>query len=295
MTCAKASRRLPGVGVGAVRQILTRGSPESPTRSLRLIGLLYNDRALSGASGVGSIVRRASRLAGLEWSHGSVAGYVCMLLGVLYLASGVTYLLTPRRTGGIGDILLLAATSPGWYVAFYTELALTGLLGLAVVSPVSGLVAEGARAWTPWASLLAYLGFAVTAVQGVRLAVLLPRLGQLYVGCGTCSTSLADQRLLASWLYDTLPVDPQYWLIFGAVGLWIMTIALAGMRVGAFQTILASVGMCLALGLWLLVAGIVSGLPQIITVAAFLALILGLIWFVWLGLILGPVAAKRRI
>lgn len=218
-----------------------------------------------------------------------------MLLGVLYLASGVTYLLTPRRTGSVGDILLLAATSPGWYVAFYTELALTGLLGLAVVAPVSGLVAEGATAWTPSASRVAYLGFAVTALQGVRMAVLVPHLGQLYVGCGTCTTSLADQRMLATWLYDALPVDPQYWLIFGAVGLWIMAISLAGMRVGAFQAILASAGVGLALAFWLLVAGAVSGSQQVITTAAILALILGPVWFVWLGLVLRPAAAKRRI
>lgn len=224
-----------------------------------------------------------------------MAGYVCVLLGVLYVASGVTYLLTPRRTGGVGDILLVAATSPGWYAAFYTELALTGLLGLAVVAPVSRLVADGAAAWLPLASRLAYLGFAVTALQGVRMAVLVPKLGQLYVGCGTCTTSLADQRMLATWLYDTLPVDPQYWLTFGAVGLWIMTIALAGIRVGAFPTVLASAGVGLALAFWLLVAGAVSGSQQIIAAAAIVALILGLIWFVWLGLVLRPAAAKRPI
>ena len=87
------------------------------------------------------------------------------------------------------------------------------------------------------------------------MAVLVPHVGQLYVGCGTCTISLADQRTLATWLYHTLPIDPRYWLIFGAAGLWIMTLALAGFRAAALSKWLAAAGVALALASWLLVAG----------------------------------------
>lgn len=180
------------------------------------------------------VARSKSQAAqGTDWraivniGEARLAGYCSILLAATYLVFALYYQLLPGHPRDVDSILKLAGTSPGWFRFLYGTLAVGGLLGLAVVGPITRLAGDEAPAWIAWARRLAYIGFAVTAVQGVRMASLLPQLGALYQGCGKCTVSLAEQQLVARALYGSAPIDPFYWIVFGTISLWTLAVALA--------------------------------------------------------------------
>ncbi len=210
-----------------------------------------------------------------------------MALAVTYLIVGLTYTLLPGHPTDANGVLNLAGGSPGWFRFLYGMLAVGGVLGLAVAGPVSELAGKTALQWIAWARMLAYLGFALTVVQGVRMATLLPQLGSLYHGCGSCALSLGEQQTLARWLYATLPIDPFYWIVFGAISLWTLAVALATMGSAALPRPLPFIGLALTVGYWLLIAGLATGHAGLFAVASIAAsVILGPLWYGWLGVVL---------
>lgn len=209
------------------------------------------------------------------------------LLAASLLVVTITYALMPGRPSGTDAVLLLASTSPGWFRLLYGALAVGGVLGLAVVGPVTRLVADEAPAWLVWGRRLAYVGFAVTAVQGARLAVLIPEVAQLYIGCGHCTVNLAEQQTLARWLYVTLPLDPSYVISFGLVSLWTLALSLAWLALGGTPRGLPLLGLVLTLGYWLIVLGIIAGASGLFVFASVLTgIFLGPFWYIWLGALL---------
>ena len=83
----------------------------------------------------------------------------------------------------------------------------------------------------------------------------MPDVGRLSPGCGSCPINLADQQTLARWLYVTLPLDPFYWIIFGAVGLWVLVISLAALNSPSIPRLFSIAGIGLAASSWLIVIG----------------------------------------
>lgn len=210
-----------------------------------------------------------------------------MLLAATLVLVALTYALLPGHPNGANSILNVAGGSPGWFRFLYGVLAVGGVLGLAVVGPISSLAADEAPQWIAWTRRIAYVGFAVTVVQGVRMATLLPQLGSLYHGCGVCSVTLAEQQTLARWLYATLPIDPNYWIVFGAVSLWTLVVAAATLNSSVLPRALPYVGLALTVAYWLLIAGLASGRTGLFNFASLVAgVVLGPIWYGWLGAVL---------
>ena len=80
-------------------------------------------------------------------------------------------------------------------------------------------------------------------------------------------------------------LDPQGWLGFGAVGLWVMVVSLLALRVGAWPTLLAYIGLATALAYWLIVAGFVFNQETLFTIGAALGgILLAPLWYIWAGL-----------
>lgn len=210
-----------------------------------------------------------------------IASYCALALAPLYLVFAITFLLLPARIGDVPAVLLALGSNPRWYSVFYAEWILIGLLGIAIVSQASRLFVPATTGWSEWASRLAYLGFAVSVVQGVRAIALLPSIGQLYLGCGTCTASLADQQTLAKWLYISLPLDPFNWLTFGAVGLWIIALSIHAIRGANMPRAASWEG--LAAGLSLLLVVVVGTLDQPLVIPAALSAVLAAAWFGWIG------------
>lgn len=234
-----------------------------------------------------SKARRGDLRAIMKIGEARLAGYCAIALAVTYLLVAFTYVVMPGHPSNTDAILNLAGGSPGWFRFLYGTLAVGGVLGLAVVGPVSRLAEDAAPQWIGWARLLAYLGFALTIVQGVRIATLLPSLGSLYHGCGHCSVSLAEQQTIARWEYTTLPLDPNYWIVFGAISLWTLAVALAALNTNALPRLLSYVGLALTLAYWLLVFALATGHVGLFTFASIVGgVILGPLWYGWLGVIL---------
>ena len=223
----------------------------------------------------------------LKLEERRLAGYCAYLLAASQLVVTITYALLPGRPSGADAILQLASTSPNSFRLLYGALAAGGLFGLAVVGPATALARDDSSAWLVWTRRLAYVGFAVTIVQGVRLAVLIPELGQLYRGCGHCTISLGDQQTLARWLYATLPVDPAYLVTFGLVSLWTLALSLTLLAWGGTPRGLPYIGLLLTLGYWLIVLGLMTGATGLFVFSSVVTgIFLAPFWFVWLGVLL---------
>jgi len=207
-------------------------------------------------------------------------------LGFTYLAAGLTYASIPNRAGPLEGHLAIAKFMPAWYQAFFGELALTGLLGLAVVGVVSDLVAPGAPAWIEWARRLGYLAFVVSAVEGVRLASLIPQMGQWYY-CHCTST----EQTAVQVTYSSLPLDPNNVLTFGVAALWVAAVSLAGIRARSLPAALGVLGLVLALIYLVLVAASLREMPLFVLLGPQITGVVGAGWYIWLGWRLASAAA----
>ena len=82
-------------------------------------------------------------------------------------------------------------------------------------------------------------------------------------------------------------LDPQAWLRFGAVGFWVLVVSLLALRSGTWPKPLASLGIAVTIGNWLIVTFNVVQLPPQLGRAIFVGVsvvILPPAWYIWLGL-----------
>jgi hypothetical protein len=157
------------------------------------------------------------------------------------------------------------------------ELAIVGVLGLAVVAALSRRVSAMNSGWAHWTSNLAYIGFGVSAVGNVLTLDRLPRVAAAFVA-GDASAKAA---IAATWK-STL--DPLGLFGFGAVGLWIFVISLLTLRDDAFPKPLAYLGLLLGIANWLVPLALLFKLAFLFFVVSVVGLVLGGIWYVWIGL-----------
>ena len=219
----------------------------------------------------------------------SKLGGVCsILVGVSYLLLGglVIFQLPELRTavlsGNMGRYLELTAQKPGNIVSEGIVYIIGAALALAVVPAVSARLGVENEGWVRWASTLAVIGFAVTLIGNVRAITLEPLRAAAYVA-GDASTRAA----LAASVPIRGDLDPQSWLQFGAVGLWVLIVSWVGLRANVWPKVLSYVGLALGFGYWLAAAGFTLKSDLLATIAAGLAgVILAPIWYIWMGLTL---------
>jgi hypothetical protein len=162
-------------------------------------------------------------------------------------------------------------------------LALTGVLGLGIVPAFKRLIHSEDHAWIHFVSSLAYLGFATTALNFARAAILVPFEASVYV---KPEMDVTLQRIL-NWDNNHLPLDPQGWFLFGCVGLWVLMISLAVLREGKMPKLWAYLGIATTVMYWLVVIGNVMEVPLLSTIAAGLGGgVLAPIWYIWAGFLL---------
>ena len=82
-------------------------------------------------------------------------------------------------------------------------------------------------------------------------------------------------------------LDPDNWIGFGLVGLWLLVVNWLAMRGGQLPRVLTYIGMAGGISLWLVVAASGFGVTILIAIAAGLGgIVLGPIWYVWTGVVL---------
>jgi len=213
-------------------------------------------------------------------------GGVCsILLGISYVISGMAYLALPAAQKGgtllhdTGSFLSSLAQAPALTVIHHLALGLGALLGIGVVLAVVELTKTAESGWTPWLNAMAGLSFAVTAVDNFGIAVIEPlRAAGYTAGDAAAKSALAVTQCMVS-------VDPVMGLGFGLAGLWVFFTSLLAFRRLGFPVAFGLVGMATGLIYFLIEVGTLFRNELLITLTAGLgALILGPVWYVWLGL-----------
>jgi hypothetical protein len=221
-----------------------------------------------------------------------LGGNCSVLLGILYLVIGVTYLLLPaaqKQTSATDQFLPSFVESPTTQVIQWWVFALSGLIGIAVVLAVSESLRSANEGWVRWTSTLAILGFAVVAINNFRNIAFQPGLARAYVE-GDAVTKVAIQ------FGGPYGLDPQGWLGFGAVGLWVLVVSLLALQVGAWPKLLTYVGVATAAAYWFIVVGFVFNQETLFTIGAALGgIILAPIWYIWTGLRLRQTGVKPSV
>jgi hypothetical protein len=210
-----------------------------------------------------------------------LGGNCSLLLGVSYLLIGVTYLLLPadqKQTSATDKFLLSFAQDPTTQMIQFWVFALSGLLGIAVVLALSESVRSANEGWVRWTSILASLGFAVVAINNFRNIAFQPARAMAYLKGDAAARAAIE-------LSGPFGLDPQNWLGFGAVGLWVLVVSLLALRAGAWPKLLTYAGLATAVAYWLIVVGSVLNLETLFTLAAALGgIVLAPIWYIWAGL-----------
>ncbi len=210
-----------------------------------------------------------------------LGGNCSILLGILYLVIGVTYLLLPadqKQTSAVDKFLPSLAANPTIQVVQFWVFALSGLVAIAVVLALSESVRSENEGWVRWTSTLAILGFAVVAINNFRNIAFQPGLARAYVEGDAVTKTVIE-------LSGPFSLDPQGWLGFGAVGLWVLVVSLLALRAGIWPKLLTYIGIATAVAYWLIVAGFVFNQETLFTIGAALGgIILAPIWYIWAGL-----------
>lgn len=213
-------------------------------------------------------------------SLNKLGGNCSILLGILYLLIGVTYLLLPadqKQTSAVDKFLPSFAENPTTQIIQFWGFALSGLVAIAVVLAVSESVRSENEGWVRWTSNLAILGFAVVAINNFRNIAFQPGLARAYVEGDAVTKTVIE-------LSGPYSLDPQGWLGFGAVGLWVFVVSLLARRAGIWPRLLTYIGTATGLAYWLIVVGFVFNQEMLFTIGAALGgIILAPIWYIWVG------------
>jgi len=214
-----------------------------------------------------------------------LGGICSVVVGVSYAVIGITeLLLTPELTveNSAASPFMFFETNQGLLLTQYWAMALGAVFALAVIPAVCEKVRNLNEGWVRWTSTLATLGFAVTILDNYWAIVMTPARAAAYVA--------GSEAIRATLTVPGAPqfIDVQGWLGFGAVGLWVLVVNLLALRGSILPRLLAYLGIAVAIAYFLVVSSLVfPNLRGMILVAAGIGgVVLGPIWYIWIGLIL---------
>jgi hypothetical protein len=206
------------------------------------------------------------------------AGIISIVMGILYLAVGTNYLFMPQAQQEYlrPEFWQSFAQQP---ISGYVQsiaFALIAFLALGLMPIVTTIAGGTITRFLRWMMVLGMLGYVVHAVEELRTMVLATRIADAYVE-GDSATRTAIVALGLQHL------DPLHIFKFGLVGLWVLVVDLVGLVKKTFPTVLAIVGILGAAAFWTNLVGNVLQAVSLVTVASISAIILGPIWFIWMG------------
>ncbi len=214
-----------------------------------------------------------------------LGGICSIFLGVLYVLINVTILLMPpeqRMTNDPARFWSALAQNPRPTLLLSWEFVLVAVLAFAALPAISDIVRSINEGWVRWVSNLAYLGFALIAITNLRSAALLPQIAATFMAGDT----MTKAALIAVYSPpSSLNLDPQGWLEFGGVGVWILLVSTLALRRVLLPAYLSYMGIALAILYWARVAGGVIQNNILIAIGGGLGgFIAAPIWYIWIGL-----------
>ncbi|HSM57655.1 MAG TPA: hypothetical protein VK879_15995 [Candidatus Sulfomarinibacteraceae bacterium] len=226
-------------------------------------------------------------------SVSKLGGTCAILVGISYVFVGIFHTLSPMEHRiSSGPELFLPAIASGFSFSTLVgwSFALGALCALAAIPAIADQFRELDHEWIDWMRNLALLGYAITAVNEFTIFVSWPSIATAYVeGEAAIRAALAAQPLL--------PLDPQGWLLYGAVGAFVFVVSFLALRSEALPKPLSYIGLAAGMMFWLALLGFILDSETLISIGAGLgAVILVPIWYIWVGLRLRrtePVQAAR--
>jgi hypothetical protein len=218
-----------------------------------------------------------------------VGAFCAYAAGIFTLAATIVYLLLPaEQKVGVGGAELLpsVAAGAGLLKLEFVLLALVGIAGLGLVPALVRLVEEGSPGVVRWAGTIATVGYAVTAVSYLFSLGRLPQVAEGFAS-GDESTQAALQAVWRSSL------DLQGFWQFLAVGALIVVVSGFGLRLSRLPRVLSYLGLALGSMHLLASVGSVIRAPEFLNWIVGLGVIVGPVWYVWIGLVLGRFADSR--
>ena len=209
-----------------------------------------------------------------------LGGMCSILVGISYVVVGISYILLPpaqKATAGTDRFLYSAAQDATMISIQYWAFALGAILALAAVPAISERVRSANEGWIRWMSNLALVGFAVTAVNYLRLVTVTPDRAAVF--------AVGDEMTRKAISWSQIGLDPNGWLGFGCVGAWVLVVSVLALRTNVLPKLICYLGIVIAIAYWLVVAGFVFNFETLVAVAAGIGgVILGPIWYIWTGL-----------
>jgi hypothetical protein len=215
-------------------------------------------------------------------SLGQLGGLCSILVGISYVLIGVLFLLLPADQQPGSDSVAFytsVAQNPTLIRVYYLVFALGAVIGLGALPAISETVRPLHEGWTRWTTSLAYLGFAVTAIDNFGYWASEAYRAGVFVKADA-STRLAIDASVQG-------LDTEGLLGFGCVGAWVLVVSLLAMRANIWPRLLSYVGIAVAILYWLVVAGNMFDIGVFLSIAAALGgVILAPVWYIWNGLLL---------
>ncbi len=215
---------------------------------------------------------------------GKLGGTCSILTGVTIVVTAVLYLLLPAEQqdacGCPEKFLVSMAQSPTLYIVEEGLFSLSSLLAIAAVLAISENVRSAHEGWARWTSTLAIIGQAVNTIESLHRMAFDPLKAAAYIKGDVAIKAVLTVPGAIQGLFD-----PQGWLRFGAVGLWVLVVSLLALRGGIWPKLLAYIGIGGGIAYILVVFGQVLQIQWLIAIVAGVGgVILIPLWYIWLGL-----------
>lgn len=194
---------------------------------------------------------------------------VLLVIYVVAVPSGQRY--------EMGRIFINYADNPLTMNVAWIVLTITSVLALPVIPAVGRWLRSKHSELVQSASMLALLGYGVSAASFLTMLGQMPDLAQAYIAGDS-----ATQAAIAA--FGPPQLDPYNILVLGAVGVWLLTINWLALREQKLSTRDAGIGVGLAGFLWLAVLAAILQSEWMDTLAAGGGALLAPIWFVLMGI-----------
>jgi prepilin signal peptidase PulO-like enzyme (type II secretory pathway) len=121
-------------------------------------------------------------------------------------------------------------------------------------------------------------------VSFARMAAITYGRGLTYF-CESC-TGTDNFKKVIDGTQPLVQLDPQGWFTFGAVGLWVLVVSVLAIRARVLPTVLAMLGLVVAVFYGMALAGNVFGIDALFSIASSVGVLAALGWYGWIGMYL---------
>jgi hypothetical protein len=211
-----------------------------------------------------------------------LGGTCALVLGVIKVLTAIDYLILPaalRAEVPAAQFLPAFAQDPSPLLVLFWLETVVGIFGIGLVPALTALVHDAHAGWARWASNLAVVGYAVSAVGYLLSIARLPGIAAAYVA-GDASTKAA---LAAVWKAS---IDLFGVWGYAAVGFWILVMSILALRNAALPRWLAYLGLLVAVIHLVIPFGAGFKLQPILIAAVVISIVTLPPWYVWVGLVL---------